>query len=527
MLGFPPRGLHGRPIDSVLPMSRQARAQHLREAPRHSLPPPNGEPPPVSRPMGSRRTLGAIRADGERLAVDVSFGVLDWNGEPALLAVLRDATAWKAAEAEARLRSVALEVVANSVAITDREGRFVWVNPGFTQLTGWTLGEVLGRDEDVLRPPNQASHAGARARSTLLRGEVWRGEVVTARKDGTTFVADVTLSPVEGEGGELSHFVAVGQDVTARREAEDALLARVHELGVLHELACLGSESSRSVTALVDSATHIVRSSLGLGDFEIRLFEPTVGPRASPRARPLFPSQPPQATPGDVTELPLRSASRLIGSLRATLPIDPERTDALSRLLVTIAGQLGAVVERAWLVEELQRQATTDALTGALNRRGLMATLEHEIGRARRYGHPLSVVLFDVDHFKRINDTRGHLAGDAVLAGLAWLIRRSLRSHDELGRYGGEELLLVLPETDLGRAHSVAERLRANIEEMGWPEVGPDLTVTVSAGVASLDDGALTTSELLQRADDALYAAKRSGRNRVLSWDPAVRSGEG
>lgn len=163
---------------------------------------------------------------------------------------------------------------------------------------------------------------------------------------------------------------------------------------------------------------------------------------------------------------------------------------------------------------ELRRRIGTDALTGLYTRRFLDELGEREILRARRTQAPLTAAFIDADHFKSINDTYGHPAGDAVLRGLGPAIRKSLRATDLLGRYGGEELVLLLPETSLEQAAPVLERLRQDVEAMHIPDL-QGRKVTVSIGAAELRPDDVTFADLLARADAALYRAKQSGRNRV------------
>lgn len=163
---------------------------------------------------------------------------------------------------------------------------------------------------------------------------------------------------------------------------------------------------------------------------------------------------------------------------------------------------------------DLQQQATTDALTGLANRRVFEDRLGKELARSKRHGDPLSVVLGDLDHFKRINDSFGHEVGDKLLRQISEIIRGALRKEDLAVRWGGEEFLLMLPATDLDSAHEVAERIRSQIAAAPIPCDGQDVPVTISLGVAQLADDE-TIRELIRRADDAMYRAKSEGRNRV------------
>jgi diguanylate cyclase (GGDEF)-like protein len=165
---------------------------------------------------------------------------------------------------------------------------------------------------------------------------------------------------------------------------------------------------------------------------------------------------------------------------------------------------------------ELERLATLDVLTGVFNRRVLLERLELELRRCRRYGSRLCVLLLDLDHFKRINDTYGHLAGDAVLVSLGRILRTRVRGTDMAGRYGGEEFCVLLPETDLEAGRELAERLRQCVAaETFTAGGGTTFRVTCSLGVSRFENPNQKVSDLLQAADEALYRAKQQGRDRV------------
>jgi two-component system cell cycle response regulator len=158
--------------------------------------------------------------------------------------------------------------------------------------------------------------------------------------------------------------------------------------------------------------------------------------------------------------------------------------------------------------------AVTDGLTNLSNRKHLDTVLAEEVQRAHRHGRDLSVLMLDIDHFKRINDVHGHLAGDRVIAGLALLLRQRLRSDDKLGRFGGEEFCAVLPETTLASATAIAETLRTLVATHPFPIEAQRLAVTVSIGAAALQPN-MQFVDLYRAADEMLYRAKEQGRNQV------------
>jgi two-component system cell cycle response regulator len=167
--------------------------------------------------------------------------------------------------------------------------------------------------------------------------------------------------------------------------------------------------------------------------------------------------------------------------------------------------------------EVIFRMTVTDGLTNLCNRKQLDLRLDEEIPRVSRTGRELSLLMMDIDHFKSVNDTHGHLAGDSVLRGLAAIMQKRLRNQDSLGRYGGEEFCAILTDTSLQAARALAEELRSMVESYGFvTEKGVEIRVTISIGAAAWKTG-MQSVDLYKAADELLYSAKRSGRNRVCS----------
>jgi diguanylate cyclase (GGDEF)-like protein len=183
-----------------------------------------------------------------------------------------------------------------------------------------------------------------------------------------------------------------------------------------------------------------------------------------------------------------------------------------------LAEQAAVSIENVGLHETVERQAVTDELTGLFNRRRFQEAMATEVERSKRFGQPVGLVLLDLDDFKAVNDTYGHQQGDLVLREVARVLRETSREIDEPARYGGEELAVVLPGTDLEGAYNLAERVRAGIEELALPLLDGEgtLGVTASFGVATLPGSADDMRELVAAADEALYRAKRAGKNRTV-----------
>jgi diguanylate cyclase (GGDEF)-like protein len=202
-----------------------------------------------------------------------------------------------------------------------------------------------------------------------------------------------------------------------------------------------------------------------------------------------------------------------------TKPFSPEE------LLARVKVQLKIKTLQDHLKEsnqQLRMLSQTDPLTGLYNRRHMMATLESEFDRSNRISSPFSLLMIDLDHFKRVNDTYGHQQGDIVLQSISQEIQAQLRQYDSAARFGGEEFALLLPETNLSEGTMVAERLRQTISKIQFSDSISDLKITASIGIAAIPHKKInTTEDLIRLADDALYAAKSNGRNRVETVPPA------
>jgi diguanylate cyclase (GGDEF)-like protein len=245
---------------------------------------------------------------------------------------------------------------------------------------------------------------------------------------------------------------------------------------------------------------------------------------------------------GQVTEIQLGGASALAAPLGANeagdqvigiVSIargDQAFTPAERELFAYLTNQASVSVENVDLHETVQRQAVTDELTGLFNHRRFQEVITQEVERARRYGQEMGLIMLDIDNFKRVNDTYGHLQGDMVLREVARVLRQSSREIDEPARYGGEEMAVALPQTDLEGAYQFAERVRHAVEALDMPllEREGTLKVTASFGVASLATAEHSDKDaLVAAADRALYEAKRTGKNRTVRADGALQADRG
>jgi diguanylate cyclase (GGDEF)-like protein len=226
---------------------------------------------------------------------------------------------------------------------------------------------------------------------------------------------------------------------------------------------------------------------------------------------------------------PLVYKSSLIGLIvihRCTKPVqwsEQERT-----LFSTVTGHIAVAISNAQQFSEIQTLANTDRLTGLYNRRFFEERLSAELRNAQQQSYPLSLALLDIDHFKKINDTQGHNAGDKALHKLGFLLKTNLRKGDVVARFGGEEFVIILPNTHVETAHRIMDNLRNLVEKTIATESGSPITISVGVMEAALmgqEELADIQKHIIQKADEHLYCAKRSGRNKVCSQiDPDMET---
>jgi diguanylate cyclase (GGDEF)-like protein len=341
-------------------------------------------------------------------------------------------------------------------------------------------------------------------------------------------------------------------DMTDRKRAEDALAQRARELTALHETSLIvssQSETSTLMTTVVERTTELLGATgggiyllqtdqqtlaltagstlpLGWAGLVVALGSGIAGIAALKGAAQVVENYHEWAGKagelsdgfaGRVLATPLKFRDRVMGVLVIAGAVPGPFTSDELQLVQLFAEQASIALENARLYSEVQRLAVIDELTGFHNRRGLFAYGEREVRRSARYSRPLSAIMLDLDHFKAVNDRYGHPAGDEVLRRVAECIRARARAVDIAGRYGGEEVVLLLPETGLSGAVLIAERLRLAIADTTIETAGHSITVTASFGVATLSASTPDLGALLDQADRALYDAKESGRNRVCS----------
>lgn len=402
-----------------------------------------------------------------------------------------------------------------------RGADLVWVNEAWTRQLGWSAAELLARPLSAFLHPDDvdATHAAIEyARSTRSQPRTFANRV--RKQDGSH--AWFEWSTLELDEGALC---IVGRDVTRRRQAE----ARV-------------AENEALLHALIDCTPDLIFFKDSSGTYRScnAAFARFVGrPRGEIEGKTvadLFPDElarvfreQDQATLGGETQrvqdwVMSHDGREVLLDTLIVPYVDPageiHGEIGIARD-VTAAHEAREALERSRdaleaLNEELRRLATTDELTGAYNRRRFMTRADEELARFRRYGRPLSVLMLDLDRFKELNDTHRHRTGDEALRRFVLACRETLRDIDVLGRLGGEEFAVLLPETTLDDAMAVAERIRQRVTEVEVPTPsGASVGITVSIGGSDVGSGDPSIEAALARADEALFAAKHGGRNRT------------
>jgi diguanylate cyclase (GGDEF)-like protein len=219
--------------------------------------------------------------------------------------------------------------------------------------------------------------------------------------------------------------------------------------------------------------------------------------------------------------VPLISGSELIGAISLTSSKNFVYTQKHLTLMSILASQAAVAISNARLFDRTAQMAITDGLTKLYNYRYIYDELERQVNRVKYKGGFFSLIIIDVDHFKTINDMYGHLIGDEILQNLAKVLKDNVREKDVVGRYGGEEFAIILPDISSVEAAGIAERIRQVVEktELSRTVSGKSLYITVSAGVASYPDDALSVDDLVRKADNALlFGAKQDGRNKVVQF---------
>lgn len=461
--------------------------------------------------------------------------------------------------------SNAFEHAVIGMALLALDGHFLTVNPSLCGIAGYTAHELLATNFQAILHADDIEHDLEEMRQ-MLEGDILSYEVerrLNLRRGGEAWVL-LSVSLVRDNGGEPLYFLAQWQDITKRKQAESELQdtheklkawvgeleRRTREMSLVGEMGEL-LQSCRSVSEAYKIMARTIKQLFDGMSGALCGFDPahdqveTIISWGRLATEPVFSpddcwglrrnrmhvveigeagelmcphiAHSGEALSGSTICLPLTAQRETLGLLHLMTGDAQHLTEDRQQLARTVAEQISLALANLHLQERLRNQSIRDPLTGLFNRRHLEESLEREINRAGRAGRPLSLIMLDIDFFKKFNDTHGHDAGDAVLREVATMLASHLRKADIACRYGGEEFTLILPEADAAAACQKAEQLREAagrlVIQYGRSTVEP---ISLSLGVACFPDHGATGESLLQAADAALYQSKAAGRDRVM-----------
>lgn len=502
-------------------------------------------------------TLGeytGVRKDGSRFTFEANAQVLlDSLGRVGrIIFINRDITARKRADealqlAEASWRTL-VENAPAMIAIVDRAGVILSINQ---TLPGRGRDQLIGAPIEALVPAEQASRVRSAIDAVFQNGETTQYELANPQPDRSVKWFDHRIAPIHS-GGQVQAAVFMATDITGNKRSESVLARRAQEMAALYEtslditshleLPVLLEAIVRRAAGLVNSqmgGLYLVKPDTKLLELVVAYHMPgnTVGSllkigegftgRIAQTGEPMFVSdhKPGEGGPADnnglifrrVLGVPLKVKGQVIGvinvsDLEATGEFTPEEVHLVS----LFADQAAIAVENARLYARVDRLAIMDELTGVYNRRGLFGIGRREVDRSLRYNRPLSALFIDIDHFKAFNARYTHDVGDLMLREVATCCIETLRKVDVVARYGGDEFTILLVESTRQEALEAAERLREAMENRKLLTPRGSLSVTISIGVAQLNQSRPDLESLIHRADQAMYAAKEVGGNCMV-----------
>jgi len=501
---------------------------------------------------------GLILSDGSIRWLSVTaFPLTDEKqGFSGAIASFRDITAQKEREKQIRFQADLLDIIGQATLAIDQNGNILFANQFCEQLFGHPIQSILGKPILETLIPVEAISEIDQIRSVVQRGDVWNGELTLKRKNGAPFTAYCTVTPIR-ENEQILGFLVIAFDITERKWAEeterqlralsDALRDTASALNstlnfrevlerILMNVGKVVAHESANIMLLDGEWVEVLFHQGYLTDPANQFLEGLRFPIGEfPTLQKMFESGLPLVIPdtgksslwrGNSTMgwiksyagMPLLSRGQVIGFLNLDSSIPGFFNEEVVFRLQAFADQAAVAVQNARLYEEVQSLSVTDPLTNVYNRRGLFQKCSEVIEQNRRSGLPVALIVFDLDNFKDFNDSYGHSTGDLILSTIARRMANRLRGADVLGRYGGDEFVLLLSGISESSLKGILERLRQSIT-LEPIQIGNEVVfITVSMGVSTNTTSGYDLTTLLRHADHALYHVKKSGRNRTLLY---------
>ncbi|MBI3621275.1 MAG: EAL domain-containing protein [Nitrospirae bacterium] len=414
------------------------------------------------------------------------------------------------AQAEATLvkLSSAVEQSAESVFITDRDGVIEYVNPAFEELLGYTREEAIGQNARLLKSGHHSGRFYESLWETILTGHPFRAVFVNAKKNGDIYYEDKTITPIRDRGGNLTHFVSVGRDITERKRSTEAR----------ERLAAILEATTDFVGTVDANGTFLYLNQAGRTMLGLGAREPAAGLQIA-TCHPQWAAAVilNEAIPKAIKQGVWSGESVLLSRDGREIPVSQvilahKTEDGSVEYLSTIARDIS---ERKAQTAALEYQANHDALTALPNRNLLNDRLRQAILAAQRDHHSLALLVLDLDRFKEINDTLGHHHGDLLLKEVGPRLRAALRESDTIARLGGDEFAVLLPTADQEGAVMTSQKILQTLEKpFALDELALD--VEASIGIALFPEHGLDAETIMRRADIAMYTAKQAGSGYAL-----------
>lgn len=500
-----------------------------------------------------------IRKNSDTIWVLDRVASIQYKGKRSVLGTLTDITERKRTEealreSEEKYR-LHFESISDVIYSIDTDFRILRVSPSVERVLGYKPEELVGRPfgEIKLLAPESLERAFSDVRHVLAGGRLAASEYEFIARDGTRKFGEVSGSPLFSQDGKVIAIISVARDITERKQAEDEIKRYTKQLEALFNIGSTVSQTL-NLEELLRNVQDKVLEVMGLNIGGIFLLnEPTKEMilRAHRGMSPEFVCQlgvvnledgrfigqvvksgkplivkdifvNPRLSRGVMKKeniksfaaVPIMAREKILGVMGVGSRTYREFPDWEVRMLGAIANQIGMAIDNAQLYEHALELAFTDGLTGLYNRRYLMEQIEREFIRAVRSKVSLSLIMFDLDGLKSINDRFGHHEGDVFLREVGRIIKVNTRASDVSARWGGDEFMLLAPETDSNSARKIAERIRVQVEQFRERIDGKGIGITISAGIVSYPTHASAVTELLMKADEAMYNAKRGGKNR-------------
>jgi len=499
MTGFPEDLFIGKPfLDFIWPEDRD----RVREAYAN---------PFCGDRLGQNQELRLTTAKGEALRALLSVAPIPWEGSPAVVALLSDITPLKKTEAELREKTEELERYFSSsldlLCIADTDGHFLRVNSQWEEILGYPVSELEGRRFLDFVHPDDIDATLAALSKLRDQEEVLNFENRYLSHDGTYRWIEWRSKP------RGSTIYAVARDITIRKRAMEALAESEDRFRKFFLSSPVSILIHDSVTGDVVDANPKAWEAYGLGSLEeLKAYKIWLEPPFSAEdAREWI-----RKTLSEGNQRVEWKSRRKNGEIFwEEVTLTSLVIDGVRRILSTAID----ITERKKVREELYRVSILDPLTGLYNRRFIFERLEIVITEYQRVRSDFSVALIDLDFFKRINDSRGHQAGDFVLKEFAGLLKAGVRPYDLVGRYGGEEYIIISEHTDIAQTETIIARIRDTVRRHSFVYQGETMKMTFSAGIAHSEEvsGSLTPDLLIESADKRLYTAKERGRDQICA----------